>query len=65
MLRVPQDLRATGREGWRVTHKKIERLYRKEGLLLRRRVRKNHGRPPRCAAAAQRARALLRNGFSP
>lgn len=28
------------REGWRVNHKKIERIYREEGLSLRRRTRK-------------------------
>jgi putative transposase len=28
------------REGWRVNHKKVERLYRAEGLSLRRRARK-------------------------
>jgi putative transposase len=28
------------REGWRVTHKRVERLYREEGLSLRRRRRR-------------------------
>ena len=43
------------REGWRVNHKRIERLYREEGLSLRRRKRLSHLRVvrPRPAAANQ------------
>ena len=37
------------REGWRVNHKKIERLYREEGLSLRRRARKKATAVPRVA----------------
>ena len=33
------------REGWRVNHKKVERLYREEGLSLRRRRRKKAAVP--------------------
>jgi putative transposase len=33
------------REGWRVNHKKVERLYREEGLSLRRRARKQVALP--------------------
>ena len=53
------------REGWRVNHKKVERIYREEGLSLRRRTRKKATAPPRRAAAAQRARALLCDGLCP
>jgi putative transposase len=35
------------REGWRVNHKKVERLYREEALLLRRRERKKSTSVPR------------------
>lgn len=35
------------REGWRVNHKKVERLYREEGLSLRRRRRKKLAAVPR------------------
>ena len=37
------------REGWRVDHKKIERLYREEGLSLCRRARKKATAIPRVA----------------
>ena len=37
------------REGWTVNHKKVERLYRKEGLSLRRRARKKATAVPRVA----------------
>lgn len=37
------------REGWRMNHKKVERLYREEGLSLRRRARKNSVAIPRIA----------------
>jgi putative transposase len=37
------------REGWRVNHKKVERLYREEGLSLRRRRRKKAPAIPRVA----------------
>lgn len=37
------------REGWRVNHKKVERLYREEGLSLRRRSRKKTTSVPRVA----------------
>ncbi len=37
------------REGWRVNHKKIERIYREEGLSLRRRARKKAVAIPRVA----------------
>ena len=37
------------REGWRVNHKKVERLYREEGLSLRRRARKKATAVPRVA----------------
>ena len=37
------------REGWRVNHKKVERLYRDEGLSLRRRARKKATAVPRVA----------------
>ena len=37
------------REGWMVNHKKIERLYREEGLSLRRRARKKATAVPRVA----------------
>jgi putative transposase len=37
------------REGWRVNHKKIERLYREEGLPLRRWARKKLTAVPRVA----------------
>lgn len=37
------------REGWRVNHKKVERLYREEGLSLRRRARKKTAAVPRVA----------------
>jgi putative transposase len=37
------------REGWIVNHKKIERLYREEGLSLRRRARKKATAVPRIA----------------
>jgi putative transposase len=48
-LRVPQDLRAAAPGGWRVNHKQIERLYREEGLSLRRRARKKAPAVPRVA----------------
>lgn len=35
------------REGWMVTHKKVERVYREEGLSLRRRARKKSTAVPR------------------
>jgi len=35
------------REGWKVNHKKVERLYREEGLSLRRRARKKATAVPR------------------
>jgi len=35
------------REGWRVNHKRIERLYREEGLAVRRRRRGKHVAVPR------------------
>jgi len=38
-----------GREGWTVNHKKVERLYREEGLSLRRRPRKKTTSVPRVA----------------
>ena len=37
------------REGWRVNHKKVERIYREEGLSLRRRARKKSTSVPRIA----------------
>ena len=37
------------REGWRVNHKKVERLYREEGLSLHRRSRKKATAVPRVA----------------
>ena len=37
------------REGWRVNHKKVERIYREEGLSLRRRARKKATAVPRVA----------------
>ena len=37
------------REGWRVNHKTVERLYREEGLALRRRARKKSVAIPRVA----------------
>jgi putative transposase len=37
------------REGWTVNHKKVERLYREEGLSLRRRARKKATAVPRVA----------------
>ena len=37
------------REGWRVNHKKVERLYREEGLAWRRRARKKATAVPRVA----------------
>ena len=37
------------REGWRVNHKKVERIYREEGLSLRRRARKKSVAIPRVA----------------
>ena len=37
------------REGWRVNHKKAERIYREEGLSLRRRARKKATAVPRVA----------------
>jgi putative transposase len=37
------------REGWRVNHKKVERLYREDGLSLRRRGRKKATAIPRVA----------------
>jgi len=37
------------REGWPVNHKKVERLYREEGLSLRRRTRKKATAVPRVA----------------
>jgi putative transposase len=37
------------REGWMVNHKKVERLYRDEGLSLRRRARKKATAVPRVA----------------
>ena len=35
------------REGWRVNHKKVERLYREEGLSWRRRARNKATAVPR------------------
>ena len=35
------------REGWRANHKRVERLYREEGLSLRRRKRLSHLRVAR------------------
>ena len=47
-LRLPTDLRGRlRREGWSVNHKKVERLYREEGLSLRRRKRKRATPVPR------------------
>ena len=40
------------RDGWRVNHKKVERLYRDEGLSLRRRRRKKAKAVPRVALPA-------------
>ena len=37
------------REGWRVNHKKVERIYQEEGLSLRRRTRKKATAVPRVA----------------
>jgi putative transposase len=37
------------REGWRVNHKKVERIYREEGLSLRRRPRRKATAVPRLA----------------
>lgn len=37
------------REGWRVNHKKVERLYREEALSLRRRTRRKYAAVPRVA----------------
>ncbi len=37
------------REGWRVNHKEVERIYREEGLSLRRRARKKATAVPRVA----------------
>jgi putative transposase len=37
------------REGWRVNHKTVERIYREEGLSLRRRARKKATAVPRVA----------------
>ena len=37
------------REGWKVNHKQVERLYREEGLSLRRRARKKATAVPRVA----------------
>ena len=37
------------RQGWRVNHKKVERIYREEGLSLRRRARKKTTAFPRVA----------------
>jgi putative transposase len=37
------------REGWRVNHKKVERIYREEGLSLRRWTRKKRPAVPRVA----------------
>ena len=37
------------REGWRVNHKKVERIYREEGLSLRRRARKKATAVPRAS----------------
>jgi putative transposase len=37
------------RDGWRVNHKKVERIYREEGLSLRRRARKKATAVPRIA----------------
>jgi putative transposase len=37
------------REGWMVNHKKVERLYREEGLSLRRRKRRKYTAVPRVA----------------
>ncbi len=54
----PMLYRIIRREGWRVNHKRIERMYREEGLSLRRRrrrKRRSHLRVvrPRSAAANQ------------
>ena len=54
------------REGWRVNHKKVERIYREEGLSLRRRARKKATAVPRVALPLPtRARALLCDGLCP
>jgi putative transposase len=53
------------REGWRVNHKKVERIYyRDEGLSLRRRPAEEiGGRPPRRPPPTDAAGALLCPGF--
>ena len=54
------------REGWLVNHKKVERVYREEGLSLPPAgAEKVHGRPPQRAAEAHPARELLCDGFCP
>lgn len=40
------------REGWAVNHKRVERLYRQEGLSLRRKRRKKSGSHPRVVLPA-------------
>jgi transposase InsO family protein len=48
------------REGWRVNHKKVERIDSEEGLSLRRRVRKKAITvPPRHVVAAHRVRGTV------
>ena len=49
MLRVPQNLRAAAPGRVAGDHKKIERLYREEGLPLRRWARKKLTAVPRVA----------------
>jgi len=43
------------REGWRVNHKRVCRLYRLEGLQVRRRKRKRCSRSPRAPLPAPTA----------
>jgi putative transposase len=47
------------REGWRINHKKVHRVYREEGLYVRTKRRRKHvsrARVPRPPAAAPRER---------
>jgi putative transposase len=44
------------REGWKVTHKRVYRLYQKEGLSLRRKGPRRH------ASAAQRVARIEAGG---
>ena len=54
------------REGWRVNHRKVERIDSEEGLSLRRRVRRRATTvPPRHVAAAQRVRGIFMRGLCP